>query len=345
MDYNHFDKRFSNILLNWYDDNSRELPWRKTKNPYKVWISEIILQQTRVEQGMEYYFKFVDLFPSIHEMSQASEKEILKAWQGLGYYSRARNLHFTSKYIVNELNGIFPNNYLDLLKLKGVGPYTAAAISSICFNEKQAVVDGNVNRFLSRYFGIYTPVDSTEGKKEIAQLANSLISENRPGDFNQGLMEMGATICKPKKTDCRNCVFKNSCIAFEKSIVDELPIKIKKIKVKKRQIDYLVCEHKGKLLYRKREKKDIWQGLYDFPEVNLQGTEYDKILGSNNYTLLGETETLYHILSHQKLTVNFQKAKIVDESKINLMGEWAPIEPSDEIPLPRLIEKYLLEKH
>lgn len=189
---------FKEILTNWYSVNKRELPWRKTKNPYYIWLSEIILQQTQIKQGLPYYEAFVTNFPTIFDLANASEEEVLKLWQGLGYYSRARNLHFTAKYIVNELNGIFPNTYKELLKLKGIGDYTASAIASICFNEPTAVVDGNVYRFLSRHYGIETPINTTEGFKTFKALATELIDTNNPADFNQAIMEFGATQCKPK---------------------------------------------------------------------------------------------------------------------------------------------------
>ncbi|MEM7162690.1 MAG: A/G-specific adenine glycosylase [Bacteroidota bacterium] len=333
--------RFSNILLKWYDENARELPWRMTNNPYFIWLSEIILQQTRVEQGMSYYFKFVKNFPTVFDLAKASEEEVLKNWQGLGYYSRARNLHSTARIVANELNGKFPQTYKELLKLKGIGPYTASAIASICFDEKTAVLDGNVFRFLSRYFDISTPIDNNQGKKEYQLIANSLISSDRPGDFNQGMMEMGARICKPKKWLCSSCPFQNSCLARKNKRIDQRPIKSKKLKVKERKISYLVCEWNSKLLFRKREHKDIWQGLYDFPEKH---DHLDNLLGKENFSIINSPVPMTHILSHQKLLIEFQHVRIIDPSLIRLKGNWASKKVDSGLPLPRAIEKYLSDK-
>ena len=258
-------KRFSFDLLLWYEKEHRELPWRNTKEPYNVWLSEIIMQQTRVDQGLAYYLKFLDLFPTVQQLAAATEGEILNAWQGLGYYSRGRNLHYTAKMITTEMEGHFPNNYKELLLLKGVGPYTAAAISSICFNEKQAVVDGNVERFISRYFGVKEAVNESKGKKMISEIANELIIEEHPGDHNQSMMEMGATVCTPKKPKCETCPFSASCYALKNDIVNQLPLKVKKTKVVDRIIDYLVCLNNDQILMKKRTDKDIWLGLFDFP--------------------------------------------------------------------------------
>ena len=207
---------FSKKLKHWYSNNKRELPWRQTKDPYFIWLSEIILQQTQVNQGLPYYVKFTENFPTIYHLASADESAVLKLWQGLGYYSRARNLHATAKYVVSELDGKFPNNYKDLIKLKGIGDYTASAIASICFNEATAVVDGNVYRVLSRYFGIDTPINSSKGAKVFKQLAQELIDLKDPATFNQAIMEFGATQCKPQNPDCKICPFNASCIAFKK---------------------------------------------------------------------------------------------------------------------------------
>ncbi|HPR61276.1 MAG TPA: A/G-specific adenine glycosylase, partial [Prolixibacteraceae bacterium] len=206
---------FSNKILKWYNINKRELPWRKTKNPYFIWISEVILQQTRVEQGKQYYLKFIDSFPDITSLAAASEDEILKTWQGLGYYSRARNLHKGAKQIVQNYNGIFPNKYHELLKISGIGPYTAAAIASIAFNIAKAAIDGNVYRVLSRVFEINAPIDSSTGKKTFDTLANKLIDNKQPGNYNQALMELGALICKPRNPICENCPLQNNCLAHK----------------------------------------------------------------------------------------------------------------------------------
>ena len=223
---------FSNTLVYWYLQNKRELPWRKSKDPYLVWLSEIILQQTRIAQGMSYFLKFADAFPTVHDLANADESTVLKLWQGLGYYSRARNLHFSAKYISSELKGDFPKTYKEIIKLKGVGDYTASAIASICFDEPTAVVDGNVYRVLARYYGISTPINSTKGIKEFKALAQSVIDESQPGVFNQAIMDFGSLQCKPQNPDCDSCPLSSSCVAFEKKTIQELPVKEKKIKIK-----------------------------------------------------------------------------------------------------------------
>ena len=237
---------FKNKLTNWYSIHKRDLPWRQTKNPYNIWLSEIILQQTQVKQGLPYYEAFVKQYPTIFDLANASEEDVLKLWQGLGYYSRARNLHTTAKHIAFELNGEFPNNYKDLIKLKGVGDYTASAIASIAFNEVAAVVDGNVYRVLSRYFGIKTPINSTTGIKEFKALASSLIDTEQPATFNQAIMEFGAIQCKPKSPYCVICPLNDKCIALQKNAIDALPVKLKKTKVTKKFFNFLVCLDKDK---------------------------------------------------------------------------------------------------
>ena len=251
---------FSKILNHWYSNNKRSLPWRQTKTPYLIWLSEIILQQTQIKQGLPYYEAFVEAYPTVFDLAKAEERKVLKLWQGLGYYSRARNLHATAQYIVEELNGEFPNNYRELLKLKGVGDYTASAIASICFNEPMAVVDGNVYRVLSRYFGIETPINSSKGIKEFKQLAQRLIDKNNPADYNQAIMEFGAVQCKPQNPNCDVCPFQDGCVAFEKKRIDELPVKIKAAKASKKYFNFLVIISKdNKTLLQKRKEKGIWQ--------------------------------------------------------------------------------------
>ncbi|WP_179004279.1 A/G-specific adenine glycosylase [Winogradskyella forsetii] len=273
---------FKHKLINWYSINKRQLPWRETRNPYHIWLSEIILQQTQVKQGLPYYEQFVTQYPTIFDLADASETSVLKLWQGLGYYSRARNLHYTAKHIVDELHGHFPDNYNDLLKLKGVGDYTASAIASIAFNEVAAVVDGNVYRVLSRYFGIETPINSTLGIKEFKTLANSLIDEDQPATYNQAIMEFGALQCKPKNPDCNICPLKNGCMALQKKMVDVLPVKLKKTKVTTKYFNFLVfIDNNQQTLFEKRAKKGIWQNLYQFPLV-----ESEKSLNSEEFHLL-----------------------------------------------------------
>ena len=309
--------KFSKTIICWYSDNKRELPWRQTKDPYCIWLSEIILQQTQVVQGLPYYVKFIDKFPSVFHLANAEESDVLKLWQGLGYYSRARNLHATAKYVANELFGKFPDNYKDLLKLKGIGDYTASAIASICFNKPTAVVDGNVYRVLSRYFGINTPINSTQGAKEFKELAQELIDIKDPATFNQAIMEFGATQCKPQNPNCNMCVFNESCIAFNKNRILELPVKIKAAKAKKKYFNFLVfIFNNEKTILEKREGKGIWQNLYQFPLIETDESvtfEAFSILVKNHSIvkdkrfelLLYNEETIVHKLSHQHLHTKF----------------------------------------
>ena len=308
--------KFSNTLIYWYLQNNRKLPWRATKNPYFVWLSEIMLQQTRVAQGMSYYLKFIEIFPTVFDLAKADESTVLKMWQGLGYYSRARNLHFTAKYIANQLNGKFPTTYKELLKLKGIGDYTASAIASICFEKPTAVVDGNVYRVLSRYFGIDTPINSSAGIKEFKALAQTLIDHKQPGTFNQAIMDFGALHCKPQNPLCENCPYANSCVALEKNLVKELPVKEKKLKVRKRFFNYLVVvTEDNKTILSERKGKGIWQGLYEFPLVESEKNIHKKeLISSEKFINLFPEETtisifnkkeIVHKLTHQHLHTQF----------------------------------------
>ena len=340
---------FSNKLILWYLQNKRDLPWRKTKNPYHVWLSEIILQQTRVAQGLDYYLKFIDAFPTVNHLANAEESTVLKLWQGLGYYSRARNLHFSAKYIVNELNGEFPKTYKEILKLKGVGDYTASAIASMCFNEPTAVVDGNVYRVLSRYFGIDTPINSSAGIKEFKALAQSLIDDSQAGNFNQAIMDFGAIQCKPKKPLCMFCPFADSCVAFQKNKIDLLPVKEKKLKIKNRYFNFLVIKTADdKTILKERKGKGIWQGLYQFPLL-----ESDKSIDKNDLissemfnemfpnevsiSLFNKKEVV-HKLSHQHLYTQFWIIELNHQKDANIY--WKAIE---NYPVPVLISNFLEE--
>ncbi len=338
---------FSKNLIHWYSVNKRNLPWRETTNPYFIWLSEIILQQTQVKQGLPYYEAFVTNFPTVFNLAKADESEVLKLWQGLGYYSRARNLHFTAKYVVNELKGEFPNTYKELLQLKGVGDYTASAIASICFNEAAAVVDGNVYRVLSRYLGIDTPINTTAGIKEFKTLAQELIDVKDPATFNQAIMEFGATQCRPKNPDCMFCPFRDSCVAYNKGTIDELPIKLKKLKVKQRYFNFLVFLSEDKqTLIEKREGKGIWQNLYQFPlietEQNLGYDDFLKVakahplLKDKPFELRQYNDTpKVHKLSHQHLNTTFW---IVSVDKVE---NSIPVENITDYPVPILIGKFI----
>ena len=341
--------KFYNTLIYWYLQNKRALPWRKSKHPYFIWLSEIMLQQTRVAQGLAYYLKFTEEFPTVFDLAKADESTVLKMWQGLGYYSRARNLHFSAKYIVNELNGEFPSTYKEIIKLKGVGDYTASAIASICFNEPTAVVDGNVYRVLSRYFGIATPINSSAGIKEFKALAQSLLDTKQPGTYNQALMDFGAMHCKPQNPLCDTCPFANSCVALEKKLTKELPVKEKKIKITKRYFNFLVIKTDDhKTILKERKGKGIWQGLYQFPLIETKNISNQReIVASEEFQNLFPAETtlslfnkkeIIHKLSHQHLYTQFW---IVETSSLKEASiSWENIE---DYPVPILIANFLKE--
>lgn len=338
---------FAQKLINWYNSNARNLPWRNTKNAYKVWLSEIILQQTRVDQGLNYYQKFIHRFPTIFELAKASEDEVLTLWQGLGYYSRARNLHFTAKLIVNQLEGKFPNSKSELLKLKGVGDYTASAIASFCFNEPTPVIDGNVYRFICRLNGIRTPIDVAETKAKILSFLNKNISKTKPDLFNQALMEMGALVCKPKKPDCKTCVFNIDCIARKKNLIDEIPYKSKKLKVKERFFNYLVIQQKNGLFFKKRMHNDIWKNMYDFPMIETQRQiNQDELIKEIEYqfqfkpTNLQLISTGTHLLTHRKIYLNFWELKNFHQNQTN---SWVLLNIGElhNIALPRAITRFI----
>ena len=338
---------FSKQLIYWYLQNERDLPWRKTKNPYFIWLSEIMLQQTRVRQGLSYYLTFTKMFPTVFDLANASEAKVLKLWQGLGYYSRARNLHASAKLIANELNGVFPSTYKDIKILKGVGDYTASAISSICFDEVQAVVDGNVYRVLARYFGIATPINSTKGIKEFKALAQTLIDPTQPGTYNQAIMDFGALHCKPQNPLCDTCSFNTSCAALKENTTKVLPVKEKKIKVKKRYFNYLVCVSDAhEVLFSERKGKGIWQGLFQFPllETNhsicMDEIEQHDVLKSYvalpvNIALFNDKE-IVHKLSHQHLYTRFWIVK-----SMRLKGNSIPWNTIESYPTPQLIANFL----
>ena len=315
---------FSNSLLSWYLQNKRDLPWRDTVNPYPIWLSEIMLQQTKVAQGLPYFVTFIKEFPTVLHLAQADEEQVLKLWQGLGYYSRARNMHKTAQIIAFELNGNFPNNYKDLLKLKGIGEYTAAAIASFAFNEVVPVVDGNVFRVLSRYLDIETDIASALAKKEFSALAKELMPENNPALFNQAIMEFGALQCVPKNPDCNNCIFNNSCAALQKKKVGELPVKLKKTKVTNRYFNYIVfLDNSNNTIINKRTEKGIWHNLYEFPvieaEEELDFESISRAISEKyiNFSIdsisVYNSEQIIHKLSHQKLHINFYRASVTDE--------------------------------
>ena len=312
---------FENQLVKWYLNNKRELPWRENIDPYRVWISEIILQQTRVVQGEKYFNNFIKKFPSLESLSSADESEVLKMWKGLGYYNRAINIHKTSKKITNTLNGIFPNTYNELIKLNGIGDYTASAISSICFNEYNPVVDGNVLRLISRYYGLKTPIDSLKGQRNIREIGKKLISKvSNPGDFNQAMMEYGALVCSPFP-DCESCNFSSKCVAYMNKEVDAIPVKSKKKKPKERFLNYIVfIDSKHKTIVNKRTNKDIWYKLNEFPLIESKTeiknintlADFKKLIDNSSLTIIKEKEIyrVKHILSHQILYISFYQISV-----------------------------------
>lgn len=339
---------FSDILSQWYAINKRDLPWRSTVNPYYIWLSEIILQQTRVDQGLPYYLKFIDAFPAVADLANADEDLVLKLWQGLGYYSRARNLQFSAKLILSEFGGNFPDNHADILKLKGVGPYTAAAISSFSFGLPFAVLDGNVIRVLSRVFGIQTPFDTTAGKKQFQKLAQELLDKKNPAEYNQAIMEFGALQCVPKSPKCNDCPIVNDCIAFNTNTVSLLPVKSKKLKVKSRFLHFLVVNKNYEVLIGKRNS-GIWQGLYEFPFLEFDENLNEKsVLKSPLWInffkdsvkqISSISEVYIHKLSHQKIHAKFWEIDVnyfrSSDFKIVKCNEL------QKYPVSSLIEKYL----
>ncbi|WP_333599544.1 A/G-specific adenine glycosylase [Flavobacterium sp.] len=343
--------KFSNLLVQWYLQNKRDLPWRNTTNPYIIWLSEIMLQQTRVAQGLPYFLRFTEAFPTVFDLANAEEEEVLKLWQGLGYYSRARNLHKTAKQVAFELNGEFPKSYKELLHLKGIGEYTAAAIASFAYNENVPVVDGNVFRVLSRYFDVETDIASSGAKKEFTQLATTVLPKGKADFFNQAIMEFGALQCVPKNPDCPNCIFKDSCAALQKKKVDQLPIKSKKAKVRQRFFTYLVfSDDDNQTLLHKRTQKGIWHNLYEFPVIETEEitTDENVLVLIQNQNFVNNTireiglynpEAIVHKLSHQHLNIKFWKIKV--NGKLENGMNW---KSAKKMPFPivifNFIEKY-----
>ena len=339
---------FSNRLIQWYLENKRDLPWRNTTNPYHIWLSEIILQQTRVAQGLPYYTKFIHAFPTVFDLAKASEEQVLKLWQGLGYYSRGRNLHKTAQIIAFEHNGTFPKTYTELLKLKGIGTYTAAAIASFSQKEVVPVVDGNVFRVLARYFDVETDISSASAKKEFTALANELIDSKQPDVFNQALMEFGALQCVPKSPNCSMCVFNDSCAALQKKKVDLLPVKLKKTKVTERFFNYLVLEDEsGRCVMQQRTAKGIWHNLYEFPllesEKELNEKEVKEKISTTSFLtneLISlkpyDEKSVLHILSHQRLKIRFWELKVEGELKNGLSKEAVK-----KLPFPIVIFNFI----
>lgn len=337
-------------LIKWYLKHKRDLPWRHTNNPYIIWLSEIILQQTRGEQGLPYFNKFVENFPTVADFAAASEMQVLKLWQGLGYYSRGRNMHATAQMVVKNYGGRFPSQYDVLIKLKGIGEYTAAAISSFAANEARAVLDGNVFRFLSRYFGIKTPINTTAGKKEFSALANELLPIKQSAMYNQAVMEFGALQCKPKSPNCGVCPFRQTCYALQHQLVNTLPIKQPKAAQKHRYFNYFICHEADKILMRERQPGDIWQHLYDFPSIETQ-----TIVAANDVNWVATVKAHFgeqayclplaekkHILTHQIIHIHFFELKnyIFNFNKLKEL-KWVSYTMLNELPQPKVIHDFL----
>ena len=334
-------------LLKWYIEHKRDLPWRQFPNFYHVWISEIVLQQTQVKQGLNYYLRFIEAFPNVECLAQASEDEVLKMWEGLGYYSRARNLHFAAKQIA--ASGKFPETYKGWLAMKGVGPYTAAAISSIVAKEPRAVVDGNVQRVLSRLLNYHTAVNSTQGLKDIQAYAERLLYKEEPGDYNQALMELGARVCKPKNPNCAECPVQEFCLANTIGTVLELPVKEKKIKVRPRFLNFYLIVNDGNILLAKRGKGDVWEGLYQFPLI--ETTDENELpnpvkAGVLTRAELNRVDLLWkgtHILSHQKLNITCWLLKSKTDKLVIDNYNWYAVAELENLALPRPLRKIISE--
>lgn len=341
---------FNYLILSYFDKNKRDLPWRHTKDPFHIWLSEIILQQTRVDQGMKFYNNFIQEFDTIFDLANAEEQKVLKLWQGLGYYSRARNLHYTSKVISDELNGHFPTNFNDLKKLKGIGDYTAAAISSIVYNEAVPAVDGNMFRVFARYFNIEDDISSPKTKKIFWDLGLEIIDKKRPGDFNQAVMDLGATICTPKQPKCEICPLNESCEALRLNKVTELPVKLKKTKVSNRFLHFIIIENESTIAFSKRTGNDVWKNLFTFPKIETETDLLDKgwILDQNLENKLTFIDEEKHVLSHQNLFIKYWKLNVslneITKMKAENNFEMISLNDLEDYPLPKPIEKFI-NKH
>ena len=355
---------FRESLLNWFAQNHRPLPWKGEKDPYKIWLSEIILQQTRVGQGLPYYQHFATRYPSVRDLAAAPEDELLKLWEGLGYYSRARNLHATTKYIAGELNGVFPATYEGIRALKGIGDYTAAAIASFAFNLPHAVIDGNVYRVIARFFGVETPVDTPAAKKEFSAIARQLLDLQRPGDFNQAMMDFGATCCAPRQPRCTSCPVRTECAAFQSGRVSALPVKSKAAARKERFFVYLVADHRGTTRMQKRTGKDIWRNLYEFPLLEISALPKDNSVvaqrmqehffpdGLPQDAVVSVSKPYRQTLTHRVVTAFFCETSFGENTPESVFHRFpfenciavSKAEMKKNIAVPRIIDWYLQEK-
>jgi A/G-specific adenine glycosylase len=350
-DITDFKKKFSTLLLKWNkEQNKRQMPWKGEKDPYKIWLSEIILQQTRVEQGLDYYRRFIEKFPDIHQLAKAKDMVVFKLWEGLGYYTRCRNLLATARHISTGLTGRFPSTYEGIKALKGIGPYTAAAISSFAFNLPHAVVDGNVFRVLSRVFGIDKPIDAAEGKKYFTQLAEELLDKKLPGKYNQAIMDFGAIVCKPVSPYCSACVFQKKCAAFLENKVGKLPVKCKKIRIKRRWFYYLVIEYDKAIAIQQRSTKDIWNQLYEFPMIEksreenpehiLKEAEKMGWLSKNKYEVVTTSPLFKQQLSHQLIEGRFIRINL--KKQLLSKDNWLWVKPGHlkKFAFPKLVNHF-----
>lgn len=341
---------FTPTLLRWYKEHGRmDLPWRNITDPYLIWVSEVILQQTQVAQGLNYYLRFIQAFPTFKDLAVAQEDEVLRLWQGLGYYSRARNMHAAAQDIANKEK--FPATYEEIRQLKGIGEYTAAAICSFAYNQPYAVLDGNVYRVLSRYFGISTPIDTTAGKKEFSYLANELLDKKNSAVYNSAIMDFGALQCRPKAPNCQQCPLQETCSAYTHNKVEELPIKSKKVKIRERFFTYFVFTHSNTIFLQKRPAGDIWQGLYEPLLIENNSSKNVKeiintlsgTLQHKTYTLSPIAESVLHILTHQRLNINFYETKLETIPEF-IRKEFTAVEIENihEYGMPQVVKKILI---
>lgn len=345
---------FTTTLLHWHTHtNTRVMPWKGEKDPYKIWLSEIILQQTRVEQGLAYYNRFIQAYPTVFDLAKAKEQTVFKLWEGLGYYNRCRNLLFTAKLLVSKYKGVFPNDYETLLTLKGVGPYTAAAIASFAFNAPHAVLDGNVFRVIARYEGIDVPTDSSAGKKIFETRAAALLDKKRAGLYNQAIMDFGATVCKPMAPSCNTCPLQKTCVAHATAQVNQLPIKEKQLIKKERRLYYFLLQVKDEIWVSERKHKDIWQGLFEFylldagkkmlwNEVSTQQFLKEQ-LGVGSITLRDRSSEIKQQLTHQIITAQFIRVALTKKPATITSGTWQKISKLRALPFPKLINQYFNE--
>ncbi|MDR0419619.1 MAG: A/G-specific adenine glycosylase [Prevotellaceae bacterium] len=346
------NNRFSDKLIAWYELNKRDLPWRKTRDPYAIWVSEVILQQTRVAQGLCYYLKFLEAFPTIEDLADAPVDDVMKVWQGLGYYTRARNMQVAARQVLNDFAGEIPHTYEGLRKLKGVGDYTASAIGAFAFDIPRPAVDGNVYRIISRLFGVSTPIDTLAGQKELYQLAFEVLDKDRPALFNQAIMDFGGTLCTPKNPRCGDCPANDMCYALRNNCVGNLPAKSKKVKVSKRYFSFLMIKYKDYTFIRQRTDKDIWHSLYEFPLIEtprkvgvktLEKTpEWREWFGDIKPAIRHASEIIKYMLSHQYIFTRFY---IIEADKLPyaLASNFIKVKISDvsDYSTPRLIDSYM----